>query len=217
MNLTSNARDAMPRGGTLTIETGNVTLGDDFVQQQPDVRPGEYVMLRVRDTGSGMDDATIRRIFEPFFTTKEVGKGTGMGLAAVYGIVKQHSGAIVVDSERGRGTTLSVFFPRVDQASTRVRASDSVLPLPRGTETVLLVEDERQLRSLTRVVLRASGYTVIEAGDAEQAFHLAEQHSHPIQLLITDMVLARAGWARTRRAFERWFSGAKGALHVRAL
>jgi two-component system cell cycle sensor histidine kinase/response regulator CckA len=191
LNLAVNARDAMPEGGRLTIETANVDLDESFSHSSVMLSPGPYVMLAVTDNGCGMDVETQAHIFEPFFTTKEKGKGTGLGLATVYGIVKQSGGYVWVYSEPGRGTSFKVYLPRVwDEPTTpgRDRRIEGQR-LPQGTETVLLVEDEKGVRELAREYLEMTGYTVIEAENGHTALELAALHSGPIHLLMTDVVM----------------------------
>jgi len=191
LNLAVNARDAMPEGGRLTIETANVDLDESFSHSSVMLSPGPHVMLAVTDNGCGMDGETQAHIFEPFFTTKEKGKGTGLGLATVYGIVKQSGGYVWVYSEPGRGTSFKVYLPRVwDEQTTpgRDRRIDGKA-LPQGTETVLLVEDEKGVRELAREYLEMTGYTVIEAENGHTALELAALHSGPIHLLMTDVVM----------------------------
>jgi len=190
MNLAVNARDAMPSGGRLTIETANVELDDSFSNIPAVLAPGEYVMLAVTDNGIGMDSATQAHIFEPFFTTKEKGKGTGLGLATVYGIVKQSGGYIWVYSEPGRGTAFKIYFPRIEEeTSVTGRERPETRSLPRGSEMILLVEDEKGVRELAREYLEMSGYSVIEAENGHAALELAAMHAGPIHLLMTDVVM----------------------------
>lgn len=191
MNLAVNARDAMPEGGRLTIETANVELDKAAAHPPAVLSPGKYVMLAVTDNGCGMDAETQAHIFEPFFTTKEKGKGTGLGLATVYGIVKQSGGYVWVYTEPGRGTSFKVYLPRIeDEQTARGRDGKSdAQELPRGSETVLLVEDEKGVRELAREYLELTGYTVIAAEDGHTALELAAMHVGPIQLLMTDVVM----------------------------
>ena len=189
LNLAVNARDAMPQGGRLTIETRNADLEAAHVRAHPDVRPGPYVLLSVSDTGCGMDEHVRAHLFEPFFTTKEVGKGTGLGLATVYGIVKQSGGHIEVFSTPGKGTTFNVYLPRVAEEVAAAAPKAVARPCGPGSETVLVVEDEAALKDMICLVLRKGGYTVLEARDGGRALRLAQQHRGPIDLLLTDMVM----------------------------
>jgi CheY-like chemotaxis protein len=188
MNLVVNAGDAMPTGGRLALTTANVELDARYAAQHPGVAPGCYVRLEVADTGSGMDPATLARIFEPFFTTKERGRGTGLGLSVVFGIVQQSRGHIAVTSEPGRGSTFEVYLPRAEAAAAP--ESEPLRPASlRGRETVLLVEDDRQVREVALAILRRHGYLVIAACDGDEAERSCEAHAHPIHLLLTDVVM----------------------------
>ena len=189
MNLAVNARDAMPEGGTLRIETANVELDQAYAWQHPGAKPGHYVMLAVIDAGTGIDPDTITHIFEPFFTTKEVGKGTGLGLATVYGVVKQSGGYIWVESEPGKGASFQIFLPRVEEPATEVTARTPVVKTTRGSETILLVEDSEPLRKLTQSFLESHGFRVLVAQNGEEALQVETRHSGKIDLLLTDVVM----------------------------
>lgn len=204
MNLVINARDAMRQGGRLVVETSNVDLDETYARSHPDVTAGAYVMLAVSDTGHGMDTETLSHVFEPFFTTKAPGKGTGLGLAMVYGIVRQSGGHVAVYSEPGRGTTFKVYLPRAEG-----QAEEASTPVPlgeprRGTETVALVEDEEALRQVVHELLEESGYTVIDGPSPEAALKAAGEHAGPIHLLITDLIMPR-------------LSGREAALRLQAV
>ncbi|HET9402769.1 MAG TPA: response regulator [Candidatus Acidoferrales bacterium] len=188
MNLCLNARDAMPNGGRLNIETSTVQLDASFCAQRKYLQPGEYILLVVSDTGTGMDEATQARIFEPFFTTKEVGKGTGLGLATVFGIVKQHSGAIEVESKLGRGTAFRVYLPASHGAPEAARKLEQT-PIRGGDETLLLAEDNEGLREMIREVLGILGYNVIVALDGADAVEQFKSHSAEISLIVMDFVM----------------------------
>ena len=190
MNLATNARDAMPNGGKFSIRTGNSELGPDDVALHPYAKPGRYVRLSVNDTGVGMTDAIRHRVFEPFFTTKPEGRGTGLGLATVYGIVKQSTGYIWVSSAPGAGATFDIYLPRVDEkAPPLVTGLEERSEYPRGTETILLLEDEESLRQVTCECLTTNGYNVLQAGRGNHAIDVAEQYKGPIALIVSDVVL----------------------------
>jgi PAS domain S-box-containing protein len=195
VNLAVNARDAMPRGGKLIIATENFVMDEAFVRRYPyPVRPGPYVLLTVTDTGIGMDGETKARAFEPFFTTKEKGKGTGLGLSTVYGVVKQSAGYIDVESSPGVGTTFKIYLPRVnEEIEARTHFSDEIIRAARGTETILLVEDEESLRRLTRTSLELGGYKVLEAEDGSSALKASDSHDGSINLVLTDIVMPGMG------------------------
>jgi PAS domain S-box-containing protein len=211
MNLAVNARDALPQGGRLTIETANVELDSSFTYHSVVLSPGKYVMLAVTDNGCGMDAKTQAHIFEPFFTTKEKGKGTGLGLATVYGIVKQSGGYVWVYSEPGRGTSFKIYLPRIEEEayqSVKERRPESKAVL-RGSETVLLVEDEDGVRQLAREYLEASGYTVMEAADGRKALEMAETNAGPIHLLMTDVVMPGVSGRELAERIEKLRPGIK--------
>jgi PAS domain S-box-containing protein len=191
LNLAVNARDAMPKGGRLSVKTANVEIDEPFARRHPPIVAGPYVLLTVSDTGVGMDSATLAHIFEPFFTTKEVGKGTGLGLATVYGVIKQSGGCIWVNSEKNRGTTFKVYLPRVPQSAESPKPPAAVEAPFTGSETILLAEDESDVRGIAREFLTLAGYTVLEAHDGASAIEIARRHEGPIHLLITDMVMPR--------------------------
>jgi nitrogen-specific signal transduction histidine kinase len=188
-NLAVNARDAMPQGGKLTIETDNVDFDETYAMVHAEIQPGHYVLLAVSDTGIGMDAQTQSHVFEPFFTTKEPGKGTGLGLATVYGIAKQNNGHISVYSEPDHGTTLKIYLPCVEELAPAPQPQQDSDTTMRGTETVLLVENEDIVRALALRVLRMYGYTVLEAHDGDAALLICEQYQATIHLLITDLVM----------------------------
>jgi len=189
VNLALNSRDAMPDGGRITIETSNVQIDETYVKTHMGVTPGDFVMVAVSDNGEGMDSATRQNIFEPFFTTKKRGKGTGLGLATVYGTVKQSGGDIWVYSEPGQGTTFKLYFPRVTDPVAGGDLRDNEPPRPRGGETVLLVEDEAQVRELTARMLGNFGYKVLTAASGEDAIRIGHNHAGTISLLISDVVM----------------------------
>ena len=190
LNLAANARDAMPRGGSLTIETANVDLDEDYIQQHVDTLPGPHVMLAISDTGVGLDEEAKSHMFEPFFTTKEVGRGTGLGLSMVYGIIKQSRGHIWVYSEPGQGTTFRIYFPRVDRPPQGLTEPPALREMaPGGTETILLVEDEEEVRKVVCRMLEKAGYRILAAADPKEALRLSRDYQAPIHLLFTDVVM----------------------------
>jgi two-component system cell cycle sensor histidine kinase/response regulator CckA len=190
MNLAVNSRDAMPKGGVLTIETANVELDERYAGRHLSVKPGPYVLLAVSDNGFGMDAATRAHVFEPFFTTKGSGRGTGLGLSTVFGIVKQSGGSVDVYSEPDHGTSVKVYLPRIDRQVT-VEAATSGRVVTRGSETILLAEDDEMVRTLVCETLQREGYRVIAAADPEEARRVAEHHRAPIHLLITDVIMPK--------------------------
>jgi two-component system, cell cycle sensor histidine kinase and response regulator CckA len=207
MNLAVNARDAMPHGGRLLIETSNAELDHSYAAAHPVVQAGRYILLAVTDTGTGMDPETQARIFEPFFTTKEQGKGTGLGLSTVYGVIKQSGGFIWVYSEVGKGTSFKIYLPRVDQPAEDTGSPRSSTAAPRGSETVLLAEDEQDVREVAREFLESGGYTVIEAQDGAEALRLAAEHKGKIDLLVTDLVMPGMTGQELARRLQKESSG----------
>jgi signal transduction histidine kinase/ActR/RegA family two-component response regulator len=189
MNVVVNARDAMPGGGKLIIETANVLVDQTYAGPNVDLKPGSYVVLAISDTGMGMDPETVTHLFEPFFTTKAPGKGTGLGLATAYGIVKQSGGAISVYSEPGRGTTVKIYLPRAEAKAAAETAEHAPAGAPRGSETILVLEDEARVRKLVCEVLAGRGYHVLEAVRGEEAVRMATEHKGRIHLLLTDVVM----------------------------
>jgi len=189
MNLAVNARDAMPKGGKLTIETNTAELDGEYARQHPPAQPGRYMMLAMSDSGCGMNAETQARIFEPFFTTKELGKGTGLGLATVYGIVKQNGGCIWVYSEPGQGTTFKIYLPSANDLAKTERQSNDGSADCAGSETILVVEDDADLRELTRRCLEKIGYTALQAENPKDGIKIAEQYEGPIHLLVTDVIM----------------------------
>ena len=188
LNLVINARDAMPDGGTLFIDTRDIELDERYVAAHPASRPGPHVRLTVSDTGIGMDEVIRVRVFEPFFTTKPVGRGTGLGLSTVYGIVKQSKGSVDVESELGKGTAVTVHLPRVNDVP-QPRRSTPCVTAQHGTETILVVEDEPALLALAQRILKSAGYTLLDAHNGGEALLLAEQHDGPVHLMLTDVVM----------------------------
>jgi two-component system cell cycle sensor histidine kinase/response regulator CckA len=209
LNLAVNARDAMPQGGKLTIETSNVYLDNQYARQHTAIQPGHYVMLAVSDTGCGIDAETQVRMFEPFFTTKEQGKGTGLGLSTVYGIVKQSGGHLWVYSEMGKGTAFKIYLPQVDGVTERDEARDALAGLPQGQETVLLTEDEEQVRQMIRMILEMNGYHVLEAVSGEEALTLYKEHEGQIDLIMTDVVMPRMSGRELAQSLEVLHPGIK--------
>jgi PAS domain S-box-containing protein len=190
MNLATNARDAMPDGGTLVVETDAYELGEEFVRAHSYGKPGRYVLITVTDSGIGMDENVLSHVFEPFFTTKEIGKGTGLGLSMVYGIIKQHNGYITVASEPGKGTTFKLYLPLITAATVGDKIKNSAA-VKRGKETVLLAEDDTPVRELTRRVLEGAGYTVIETSDGAEAVSTFKNNKDTIGLVVLDIIMPR--------------------------
>jgi signal transduction histidine kinase/ActR/RegA family two-component response regulator len=203
LNLVINARDAMPHGGTLTVETANVELDQAYADKHAGMRPGPYVALAVSDTGIGMDAETQAHIFEPFFTTKEMGKGSGLGLATVYGVVQQSGGHLSVYSEPGRGSTFKVYLPRAGDVTEPLPASPVQQPAMRGKETILVAEDDPQVRDLAVAILKACGYLVLELENANDAERVCQQHGGDIDLLLTDVVMREVSGPDLARTVQR--------------
>jgi len=213
MNLVVNAQDAMPEGGALLIEASEVELDEDYAGLRPGVTPGQYCLLAVSDTGTGMDPATREKIFEPFFTTKERGKGTGLGLATAYGIIKQHEGNIWAYSHPGQGTTFKVYLPLADLPATERTEKKQEAQVLRGTETVMVVEDEAAVRSLAAKVLERNGYSVMVAEDGPACLEFLSQHDGPLDLLLTDVVLPGMNGRELHERLKERFPGIK-ALYM---
>jgi len=193
MNLSINARDAMPQGGKLTIETENRVLDEVYCRSHLGTVPGGYVVLSISDNGCGIDKETLRRIYDPFYTTKDLGKGTGLGLSMVYGIVKSHGGYIICHSELGQGTTFKIFFPEIEEVYAKQPGQYEQTKMKGGTETILLVDDEESLRDLGKMVLRRFGYTVLEASDGEMALEVYAEKKEEISLIILDLIMPGMG------------------------
>ena len=189
MNLAVNSRDAMPNGGKLTIETANIVHDENYASRHISMKPGYYVMVAVSDNGCGMDKETQSHLFEPFFTTKEKGKGSGLGLSTVYGIIKQSGGNIWTYSEPGQGTTFKIYLPRVEKTARVYKPQVGPAIVPGGTETILLVEDEEAVRTMVSKILKNKGYTVLEAAHSKEAFEVCERHEGPIHLMVTDVIM----------------------------
>jgi len=209
INIVVNAKDAMPQGGNLTIETQKVKITDEYITTHPQISPGDYTMIAITDSGIGMDKKTQDRIFEPFFTTKEKGKGTGLGLSPVYGIVKQSGGYIWVYSEPGQGTTFKIYLPSVFE---KIEEKENNIRIPvsyEGTETILLVEDEDAVRDLAHKVLQENGYQVLDAKNGGEALLIYEEYSKPIDLIITDVVMPMMSGKKLIKRLEKLKSVAK--------
>jgi CheY-like chemotaxis protein/two-component sensor histidine kinase len=209
LNLAVNARDAMPTGGKITIETANIFLNEEYARKHVAVQSGWYVMLAVSDTGCGIDAETQVRMFEPFFTTKEQGKGTGLGLSTVYGIVKQSGGNIRVYSELGKGTTIKIYLPRIDEVIESNEAHGAPAELPQGRETVLVTEDEEQVRQMIRMILEMNGYHVLETGGGEEALAIYKEHEGQIDLVMTDVVMPQMSGRELAQSLEVLHPGIK--------
>jgi signal transduction histidine kinase/ActR/RegA family two-component response regulator len=209
INLAVNARDAMPQGGKLTIETANVKLDETYARSHAGITPGPHVMLAVSDTGLGMDPETLGSIFEPFFTTKEKGKGTGLGLATVYGIVKQSAGSIWVYSEPGQGTTCKIYLPCIEEPMPEAEPAKVRAELAKGSETILVVEDEEGVRSLVCETLKSKGYNVLDARGPSEALTIVEHYVEPIHMLLTDVVMPQMSGKELAKRLSTVRPGAK--------
>jgi signal transduction histidine kinase/CheY-like chemotaxis protein len=212
LNLVVNARDAMPGGGTLTVRTQNVLISESEAKKRAPMSPGRYVLLSVSDTGHGISQENKAHIFEPFFTTKEVGKGTGLGLATVYGVVKQSGGFIWVESAPGKGATFEIYLPQAVETAEDAAGQGKAAPLPRGSGTILVVEDEAEVRELAREFLKLSGYTVLEAQNGVEALDVVARHSGPLHLVVSDMVMPRMGGAELAEKLRSIRPGVKVVL-----
>ena len=209
MNLVVNARDAMPSGGRLTIETAELRVDEEYCARNPEAKPGDYVMIAITDTGCGMNRETLSRVFEPFFTTKEAGKGTGLGLATVYGIVKQSGGHVTVYSEAGHGTTFKILMPRSLERAAQPKPTQSETTASGGTELILLVEDEEALRAVMKSYLENKGYALLDAADPSEAMEIAEKASAPPELLITDVVLPQTSGVKLAQRLGKLYPNMK--------
>jgi len=207
MNLAVNARDAMPQGGKLTIETADVVLDKTYALRRVAVKPGPHVMMAISDNGGGMDEETCSHIFEPFFTTKAKGEGTGLGLSTVYGIVKQSAGYIWTYSEPGEGTTFKIYMPRVEKEITEITKTNDSAKSLEGSETVLVVEDEKMVRQMAHKVLQGYGYAVLEAKNGEEAIAISQKHEGPIHLMLTDVVMPGMSGRVLAERFESFTTG----------
>jgi len=207
MNLVVNARDAMPHGGKVTVETKNIVLDEEYAFHHVPVPGGEYAMIAISDTGTGMDKEIQSRVFEPFYTTKPAGKGTGLGLSTVYGIVKQSGGYVWVNSEVGSGTVFKIYLPRVDGTRDNDRQKGTSANTLHGKETILLVEDEEIVRRMARLILETHGYSVLEAGDAKEALQICFENSTKIDLLLTDVIMPGMSGRVLAERVTRLYSG----------
>jgi CheY-like chemotaxis protein len=203
LNLAANARDAMPQGGEFGLATSHLVLSAEACVTPSGPQPGSYLRLMVTDTGCGMDETTRDHVFEPFFTTKEIGKGTGLGLASVHGVIKQSGGHIEVSSELGRGTTFTILLPCVAETPPLPGAQAISKTAPPGTETILLVEDDHSVRRLSSLILQRAGYSMLSAADGADALELMRRHTGPIHLLITDAIMPRLSGSELAQAFAR--------------